>query len=351
MSGVPDLASSYCVLHAVDILNALPTKANPTDGTTDVTGFSPYLKYYGSQPSMDSFYVFGSYCSVHMDDDHVDKTNKNVTASPCVYLCNAGHFKSKGHVVWDYKRRRKLIVPEISRNIWNYFPMRNGPAKHLSDLLTFVEARVDDSSELLASSTKISAMHEIDPSSDDFPNNQVRLDAAEIARLATDLASSPQMATMSKYKTRQRDRMLQNVGTKIRRVFFINGPNGPTDFFHGVVRSVTAANKYDVVYDDYDEEEMGEADFEIYKMKVKDQVVVKLANAQNARIWKDANDCNCAIGHCYHPWSKNTSGFNPKEGGAAFVADVRMQESSMRKTPSSIALPMLISMRLSALHI
>jgi len=53
MSGVPDLASSYSVLHAVDILNALPTKANPTDGTTDVTGFSPYLKYYGSQPSMD----------------------------------------------------------------------------------------------------------------------------------------------------------------------------------------------------------------------------------------------------------------------------------------------------------
>jgi len=133
--------------------------------------------------------------------------------------------------------------------------------------------------------------------------------------------------------------MLQNVGTKIRRVFFINGPNGPTDFFHGVVRSVAASNKYDVVYDDYDEEEMGEADFEIYKMKVKDQVVAKLANAQNARIWKDANDCSCAIGHCYHPWSKNTSGFNPKAGGGAFAADFRMQESSMRKTRSSIAPP------------
>jgi len=114
---------------------------------------------------------------------------------------------------------------------------------------------------------------------------------------------------------------------------------------------VTAANKYDVVYDDYNEEEMGEADFEINKMKVKDQVVAKLANVQSARIWKDANDCNCAIRHCYHPWSKNTSGFNPKEGGGAFAADFRMQESSMRKTPSSIALPMLISMRLSALHI
>ena len=58
--------------------------------------------------------------------------------------------------------------------------MRSGPAKHLLDLLTFVEARVDDSSELFASSTKISAIDEIDPSSDDFPNNQVRLHASEI---------------------------------------------------------------------------------------------------------------------------------------------------------------------------
>ena len=46
-------------------------------------------------------------------------------------------------------------------------------------------------------------------------------------------------------------------------MFFINGPNEPTDFFQGVVRSMTAAEKYDVVYDDYDEEEIGEAEFEI----------------------------------------------------------------------------------------
>jgi len=96
MSGVPDLVSSCCVLHAVDIFNALPTTANPTDVTTDVTGFLPYLKYYGSQPLMFSFYMFGSYCSVHIDDDYIDKTKKNITASPCAYLCNAGHFKGKG---------------------------------------------------------------------------------------------------------------------------------------------------------------------------------------------------------------------------------------------------------------
>jgi len=53
---------------------------------------------------------------------------------------------------------------------------------------------------------------------------------------------------------------------------------------------VTAADKYDVVYDDYDEEEMGEAEFEIYQMKVKDQVDAKLAHVQCARFWKDTND-------------------------------------------------------------
>ena len=114
---------------------------------------------------------------------------------------------------------------------------------------------------------------------------------------------------------------------------------------------MTAANKYDVVYDDHDEEEMGEADFEIYKMKVKDQIVAKLANVQSARIWKDATDCNCAIGRCYHPWSKNTSGFNPKEGGGAFAADFRMQESRCGRHRQVLLHLMLISMRLSALHI
>jgi len=120
---------------------------------------------------------------------------------------------------------------------------------------------------------------------------------------------------MAKYKTRQRDRMLKNVGIQIRPVFFVNGPNGPTDFLQGVVRSVIATNKYDVIYDDNDEEEMGEAEFEVCKIRVKDQVVAKLTNVQGEWFWKDVNDCNCANGHCYHPWSKDTSCFIPKEGG------------------------------------
>ena len=56
---------------------------------------------------------------------------------------------------------------------------------------------------------------------------------------------------------------------------------------------------------------------------------------QSARFWKDANDCNCAIRHCYQPWSKDTSRFNPKEGGGTFAA----WGSNQRKTLSSIAPP------------
>jgi len=104
--------------------------------------------------------------------------------------------KGKGHVVWNYKRRRKLIVSEISRNAWNHFPMRSGLAKHLSDLLTFVEAKVDDSSGEMASAARISSVKEIDPSSDDFPDDQVRLVAAENTQIASELASSHKIATI-----------------------------------------------------------------------------------------------------------------------------------------------------------
>jgi len=38
---------------------------------------------------------------------------------------------------------------------------------------------------------------------------------------------------------------------------------GPTEFFQGVVRSVSATNGYDFMYDDNDGEEMGEAELQI----------------------------------------------------------------------------------------
>ena len=124
--------------------------------------------------------------------------------------------------------------------------------------------------------------------------------------------------------------MLKNVGIQVRRVFFMNGSNGTTDFSQGVVRSVTAIWKYDIMYDDHNEVEMGEAEFQIYEIKVKDRVVAKLANVPGAesQVWKDVNNCNCTNGHCYPPWSKDTSGFNPKEGGGSCTSDFGGQGST-----------------------
>jgi hypothetical protein len=228
---------------------------------------------------LDNFHAFGSYTTVHLDNDHKNFADHNVTAVACVYLCNAHHFKSKGHVVWDYVNRRKLVVPTLSSNSWNYFPMRTR-AHHISDHLTFIDARVDAVEVLQAKSAKDDPPDEIDPTSQDFPNSQVKLDVEEQALIREEASStfSPDSSTVrSTYKTRQYDRMRLNIGAVVRRVFFINGTNGPTDFFQGTVRSITPSNKYYIVYADNDDEEMSERDFKLYHMPPHAQVLAHLA--------------------------------------------------------------------------
>jgi hypothetical protein len=44
-----DLTNAYCLLQAVDILNMLPSTANPANPLSNVTGFSPYLLYYNQR--------------------------------------------------------------------------------------------------------------------------------------------------------------------------------------------------------------------------------------------------------------------------------------------------------------
>ena len=111
------------------------------DPASNVTGFSPYLLYYNSAPPLEQLYAFGSFCTVHLDADHIDPLRPNIRAASCIYLCRAHHCNSQGHIVWDYRdhgKGRKLIVPELSSHVWNYFPMRSGSDKHLSNSLTFV---------------------------------------------------------------------------------------------------------------------------------------------------------------------------------------------------------------------
>ena len=61
------------------------------------------------------------------------------------------------------------------------------------------------------------------------------------------------------------------------RTFFINGTSGPVDFYEGIVRSVTPSNKYDIMYDDNDSEEMSEREFAHYSLPPKAQAHAHIA--------------------------------------------------------------------------
>ena len=91
--------------------------------------------------------------------------------------------------------------------------------------------------------------------------------------------------------------MNKNIGAKVRRVSFINGTNGPVDFFEGTVRSITSSNKYDVVYDDNDSEEMSESQFKHYSLPPKAQAKAHIARIGGDQWWKELSSCNCAEGH------------------------------------------------------
>jgi transposase InsO family protein len=103
----PDLANAYCIVQAVDILNMLPSTANPADPLSNVTRFSPHLLYYNTAPPLEQLYAFGSFCTVHLDDDHIDSSRPNVRAASCIYLRRAHHCHSQGHIVWEYRANGK----------------------------------------------------------------------------------------------------------------------------------------------------------------------------------------------------------------------------------------------------
>lgn len=341
----PDLANAYCILHAVDILNMLPTTANPADPASNLTGFSSHLLYYNSAPPLEQIYAFGSFCTVHLDEDHIQHELPNVRAASCVYLCRAHHYQSQGHMVWQYDasgKGRKLIVPELSRHIWNYFPMRPSPDQHLSNSLTFVAADLDMShSTSHASGTPISHTDAAtDPICSQTPDSHVLLETEEA------LQSAP-----SAHKTRQFARMSKNIGAKVRRVFFINGTSGPVDFFEGTVRSITPSNKYDIVYDDNDSEEMSEREYAYYSQPPKLQSQAHVARLGGDQWWKQLPSCNCAERHCYHPWAKNTLHFTPSEAGTNVAkSGIRKSDTSDGKRYRPSRIPPIIPEYYAASH-
>jgi hypothetical protein len=168
-----------------------------------------------------------------------------------------------------------------------------------------------------------------DPMCPSFPDSHVIMDSGEQRSISESPSTQPQSA----YKTRQFDRMSKNIGAKVRRVFFINGTSGPLDFFEGTVRSITSANKYDIVYDDNDSEEMSEREFSHFSLPPKAQARAHVARLGGDQWLKELSSCNCAEGHCYHPWAKHTPHFNPSvspSDGKMVVA-----KSGIRKSDTS----------------
>jgi hypothetical protein len=146
-SNLPSTASVYAMYHAADILNALPSSANPTDDghAGIVTGMPPDYIYDTTVCDVDNHYAFSSFCSAHLDSDHTDDDPK-VEAALCVYLSKSHHIGCSGNFVWDYVNRRRLTVPSISNNQWNYFHLRAPGTRHFSTALTFESPPMPDSS-------------------------------------------------------------------------------------------------------------------------------------------------------------------------------------------------------------
>jgi len=294
---------------------------------------------------------------VHLDDDHIDSSRPNVRAASCIYLCRAHHCHSQGHIVWEYRangKGRKLIVPEISCHIWNYFPMRSGPEKHLSNSLTFVPPDVCDPSSNSSADASSPAFRPVmhmdattDPMCPSFPDSQVILASSERQSISDSLPQPSQ----SSYKTCQFDRMSKNIGAKVRRVFFINGTSGPLDFFEGTVRSITSTNKYDIVYDDNDSEEMSEREFAHFSLPPKAQAKAHIARLGGDQWLKELSSCNCAEGHCYHPWAKHTPHFSPSDNKTIVAkSGIRKSDTSEGKMKYPSREPPLIPDYYAACH-
>jgi hypothetical protein len=85
------------------------------------------------------------------------------------------------------------------------------------------------------------------------------------------------------------------------------------EFYQGIVRSVTPSNKYDIMYDDNDSDEMSGREFAHYSLPPKAQAHAHIARLGGDYCVKERTSCNCAEGHRYHPRSSDTPHFNPSD--------------------------------------
>ena len=65
------------------------------------------------------------------------------------------------------------------------------------------------------------------------------------------------------------------------------------------------------MHDDNDSKEMSEREFAHCSLPPKAQAHAHIARLGGDYCVKERTSCNCAEGHCYHPWSSDTPHFNP----------------------------------------
>ena len=294
-SNLPSTASVYAMYHAADVLNALPSSANPTDDGH--VGMPPDYIYDTTVCDVDNHFAFGSFCSAHLDSDHTDDDPK-VKAASCVYLSKSHHTGCSGHFVWDYANRRRLTVPSISNNQWNFFPLRAPGDRHLSTALTFESPPMPDSSADIHAEDTSSTLPiptDYNPACAVLPQNHTHL-------------------------TRLQKEMQANIGRKIRKMFFVDDHKKTTDYYEGTIHSVTDTNLYYVVYSDNDSETITQAEFKKYSQPVSTQANAHILNHKGYD-----HSCNCTS-DCYHPWGNHAPAHNASTIRAA--AAIRRQDHS-----------------------
>jgi hypothetical protein len=92
---------------------------------------------------------------------------------------------------------------------------------------------------------------------------------------------------------------------------------------------ITSTNKYDIVYDDNDSEEMSEREYAHYSLPPKAQARAHVAHLGGDQWLKELSSCNCAEGHCYNPWAKHTPHFSPSNNNTVVA------KSGIRKSDTS----------------
>jgi len=123
--------------------------------------------------------------------------------------------------------------------------------------------------------------------------------------------------------TSLQERMRQNIGEKMKKVFFIHDKNGATSH-EGVVHSVTSANRYHIEYTDNDKMDLSRKDFKKFSQPTATQASAIVAQATTTGI--KPPQCKCAsIGSCLHPWRSNKTNKKGSQDNVRIATSVKVE--------------------------